>query len=149
MDIKLKKKLTTMVINTNNSSIEAEEAKMECRKFLQRNRPPFRHIKLKTTVYPFKLNIYGIATIEKELNPKKAQECKESCLNLNESIQGESIKGFTSDKKPNIKLINATSSHKGTSIKTNSFTFASIEIPVRYLLQKKESDLENDITKMI
>lgn len=118
------------------TSIEGEKVGLQCRKF--NALIPRKDSTMNQQVFPFKMGISSIAFIKEELNPKKSKYRKKSMLDVDATLLGESIDGFSIRPlgAPNIERGSGT--HKASILNTKSFTYAHIEIGLRRLLQKQE-----------
>ena len=100
-----------MVFTEVGTSVEGKKIAFQCRKFYVQR--PYKEERLKyKTVYPVKLSIFGIATIETELNPKKHIISKSSHLNKGDEIRGEAIKLFSIKPIPDKSVKHGTGKHK-------------------------------------
>lgn len=124
------------------SSVEGESIAVQCRKYFQLI--PFRHEKLKKTVYPFKLSIFGKVTIVKSVEEGVVLVCEQSMLEVDDEIQGQAIFGHCSKAVPKPQIINATGTHKASFIKTRGHSYARVDTGLRELLQANKPSLEQE-----
>jgi hypothetical protein len=117
-------------------SIEGQSLSLQTRKFLAR--PPERDSVLGAIVYPFKLGIFGLATVVLELNPKKAIWAAASKLDLGDELHAEAIYGKCEKPLAKPRVAAATGTHRAAFLTTKGRSFAKIEVGVRALLQKKQ-----------
>lgn len=109
----------------NGDSIECQRAELTARRFSPLR--PKKHDLLGGLVYGFQISDYAVATIEKELNPKKARIRAQSLLDEGDQLSGDIISGFSQRKVPDPTLVNRTGRHKAQSVSTSKFTFAQID----------------------
>ncbi len=127
-----------MVLTKIGSSIEGKKLAFQCRKFyLQR---PYKEERLDNIiVYPVRLSIFGIAIIDIELNPKVFFFNESSALNEGDEIRGEAIQAFSIKPIPDKNVKPATGKHKANFSYSKDKTYAVIEIPIRHILEKKDT----------
>lgn len=109
------------------ASIECKSAALKTRKLII-GRPVLHNI-LKILVYRCTLDMNSSATIEKELDPKKALLDNQSLLDKGASINGDSISVLSEKpiKKNKEKIKKGSSTHKASFLKTKAYTFAKLE----------------------
>ncbi|MGO4366417.1 hypothetical protein [Pseudomonas sp. PAB10] len=114
-------------------SVEGDGLDLQCRKFTLH--PPKKNKDLNLVVYPFKLSIFGYATVKKEFSKSETLVKETSGRNVGDEIHGETVGGFSAKapSKPEVK--HATSTHKASFITTRGQSFAFVEIGVRDHLQ--------------
>ncbi|MGO4803454.1 hypothetical protein ACEN2T_29730 [Pseudomonas sp. W22_MBD1_FP4] len=115
------------------ASVEGDGLELKCRKFTLHQ--PKRNKDLNLLIYPFKLSIFGYATVKKEFSKSETLVNKTSGCNVGDSIHGEAVGGFSAKapSKPEVK--HATATHKASFIITRGQSFAFVEIGVRDHLQ--------------
>lgn len=122
------------------ASVEGESIEVQCRKYQQLL--PYKHPKIGSLVYPFKLSIFGKVSILKPLNDVVSKIREESLVAVGDEIQGESITGHCARALPKAEVKHATASHKASFVKTRGHSFAQVATGLRELLQRKKIEAE-------
>jgi hypothetical protein len=125
-----------LILNSVGDSIEGEKIELQCRKFQPHT--PRRDAKMGCLVHPFKLSIFGKAWITEAYVGNKTLFCEGSKLELSDEVRGEAIDGFALRLLGKPAVVNATSSHKATSLRCRGGVYAHVEIGVREQLQAKK-----------
>lgn len=116
-----------MVFTALDDSIEGEKIDFHGRKFYLR-----RPIRInQATYFAFKLSIFGKATITEELRSVTLKHRDASRTTLGDELRGDTIEAHCRKPLPNVSIVNATSSHKGTELQARGNVFAQITIPRR------------------
>lgn len=116
--------------------MEGEGLSLQCRKFTAH--PPYRHKDTQKLVFPFKLSIFGLATVSKAYQEGTKPFYATSHRDVGDEIHGEAVGGFSSKapSKPEIK--HATGTHKASFVATRGPSYAYVEIGVRDQLQAND-----------
>lgn len=125
-----------MILTDICNSIEGERLLLQCRKFSPLR--PRNDDVMKQLVFPFKLGISSLVTITEELNPKNYRFKAGSILDMDVSLLGETIDGFSLKPLGTQKIVQGSAQHKASEINTKGFAYAHVEIGLRALLQKRE-----------
>lgn len=125
-----------MVFTALDDSIEGQTIGLQARKFLIY--PPQKRGEL-GMVFPFKLSIFGIATINVELTPKRYFLSEKSALNLGDELRAESVNGFARKTVRKPQVTAATGTHQAQFSEAKGGAYAHIQVPQRSIAQKKAS----------
>ncbi|AWG25598.1 hypothetical protein [Flavobacterium kingsejongi] len=118
----------------NGSAIECAAAEVISRKIIPSSYMEINNVG-KCLVYKCYRN--SEAKVLKELKPKKALHNQNSCLNIDDRVEGENLLIVVNIKKIlKIELKNHTSTHKAQFVNTSNYTYAEIsrQIPCIPLL---------------
>lgn len=124
-----------MIITKKDCSIEGKKIGFQCRKFYIGR--PYRHPVIKKRVFAGKMTIFGKAYIEKERNPKKFIYYKQSNLDKDDEIRGETVTIVSTKVIPTPSISKATASHSASFSYAKGDTIATIVIPTRAEAEKK------------
>jgi hypothetical protein len=114
-------------------SIEGEKVHCNTRKAIPGGRFDFLGIGI---LWKYGCQTNAFVKIIEELNPKRFKYKSTSHLDLDDCISGEKIEVFSSDKLRFKKESNFSSTHGIQWSQSNSYTYAEIKIPYRYILYR-------------
>jgi hypothetical protein len=86
--------------------------------------------------FKYKTKIRAIATIIEELNPKECVICEGSHLDLDDTLEAETLEIYTSKRMIFEVISNFSNVHGIQGDEVNHLTYAKIIIPWRFLLEK-------------
>ena len=119
------------------ASVEGESLILQSRKYTVH--VPYRDRDTKMMVYPFKLSIFGIATIKKALsgvNPVNPT----SFIDEDDEVHGTSLSGHSSKILGRETVQHATHTHKATFVTTRGLSYAVVEAGTREQMQQVAVD---------
>jgi len=125
-------------------SVEGSKSSVYLRKV---NKPILLNLEGVGRFYKYKSKIRAIIKITEELVPKVYKICETSNLNLNDELEGDIIEILLEEKVTFQLISNFSNVHgiQGNSI--NTFTYAKIIIPWRFVLErglgKHNPEIEN------
>lgn len=115
-------------------SIECNKSEIYVRKIS--NNPVLLNWEGVGRFFKYKSKIHALVKITEELIPKICRICNTSNLNLNDELEGVVLEIYL-EKKVKLQVIaNFSNVHGIQANAINSFTFAKVVIPWRFVLEK-------------
>jgi hypothetical protein len=125
-------------------SVECNKSEVFVRKV---NKPILLDIEGIGRFFKYKSKIRAIIKITEELIPKVHRICNSSNLSLHDELEGDTIEIFLEEKITFQLISNFSNVHSIQGNNVNSFTYAKILIPFRFVLERRlkchNSHLEN------